>query len=80
MYKSRLQELCQKRRWALSLYDFTREGPPHAPLFCATVVVNGETFSTRDEGKKILKEANNLAAMTALNHIIKLPAAALQSR
>jgi hypothetical protein len=77
MYKSRLQELCQKRRWALPLYDFTREGPPHAPLFRATVVLNGETFNTRDEEKKTLKEVYNLATMIAFNHIITLSAAAL---
>ncbi|ONM37509.1 Glycosyl hydrolase family protein [Zea mays] len=77
MYKSRLQELCQKRRWAPPLYEPTREGPAHAPLFRATVVVNGERFSSRDEGEKSLKEAYNLAAMAAFDNLIALPAAAL---
>uniref|UniRef100_A0A804QI01 DRBM domain-containing protein n=1 Tax=Zea mays TaxID=4577 RepID=A0A804QI01_MAIZE len=77
MYKSRLQELCQKRRWASSLYEPTREGPAHAPLFHATVIVNGERFSSRDEGEKSLKEAYNLTAMAAFDNLIPLPAVAL---
>jgi hypothetical protein len=59
------------------LYEPTREGPAHAPLFHATVIVNGERFSSRDEGEKSLKEAYNLTAMAAFDNLIPLPAVAL---
>lgn len=76
MYKSRLQEMCQKRRWAPPLYEQIREGPCHAPRFRATVVVNGETFSSLGEGERSVKEAYNLAAMAAFENLSALPPAA----
>lgn len=76
MYKSRLQELCHKRRWAPPVYEPTREGPAHVPIFRATVVVNDEKFSSLDEGARSVKEAYNLAAMAAFEHLSALPDAA----
>lgn len=76
MYKARLHELCQQRRWAPPVYQHTREGPDHVPLFRATVVVQDEKFSSPDEGVRSAKEAYNLAAMAAFEHLTELLAAA----
>ncbi|RLN24704.1 double-stranded RNA-binding protein 1-like isoform X1 [Panicum miliaceum] len=76
MFRSRLQELCQQRRWAPPVYEHTREGRDHVPLFRATVLVHDEKFSSPDEGARSTKEAYNLAAMAAFEHFAALPAAA----
>ena len=76
MFRSRLQEMCQQRRWAPPVYEHTREGPDHSPLFRATVLVHDEKFSSPDEGARSTKEAYNLAAMAAFEHLAALPAAA----
>ncbi|KAG2592027.1 double-stranded RNA-binding protein 1-like [Panicum virgatum] len=76
MFRSRLQEMCQQRRWAPPVYEHTREGPDHSPLFRATVLVHDEKFSSPDEGARSTKEAYNLAAMAAFEHLAGLPAAA----
>ena len=76
MFRSRLQELCQQRRWAPPVFEHTREGPDHSPLFRATVLVHDEKFSSPDEGARSTKEAYNLAAMAAFEHLAALPAAA----
>ena len=70
MFRSRLQELCQQRRWAPPVFEHTREGPDHSPLFRATVLVHDEKFSSPDEGARSTKEAYNLAAF---EHITRAP-------
>jgi dsRNA-specific ribonuclease len=74
MHKSRLQELCQQRRWAPPVFKLTREGPDHVPLFRATVAVNGVEFLSPEEGARSAKEAHNLASMAAFQSLSALPA------
>lgn len=64
MYKAKLQELCQRRRWSLPTYSAMSEGPPHMPNFKASVFVNGVTFSSYHTFHSS-KEAYNQAAMNA---------------
>ncbi|XP_030507585.2 uncharacterized protein LOC115722504 isoform X1 [Cannabis sativa] len=67
MYKSKLQELCQKNHWTLPTYTSTKQGLDHNPSFSATVVVNGQSFHTSASSKSS-KEAQNDAARVAFNH------------
>ncbi|PNY01877.1 double-stranded RNA-binding protein 1-like [Trifolium pratense] len=64
MYKSKLQELCQRRQWRLPRYSFTKAGPPHNPSFKGSVSVNGVTFTSSNTFNSS-KEAHNHAAMKA---------------
>ncbi|WJX32910.1 hypothetical protein P8452_21185 [Trifolium repens] len=64
MYKSKLQELCHRRRWRLPRYSVTKAGPPHNPSFKASVFVNGVTFTSTNTFNSS-KEAHNHAAMKA---------------
>ncbi|CAK8533038.1 unnamed protein product [Lathyrus sativus] len=67
MYKNKLQELCQKKSWRLPVYDTTRAGPPHDPLFTTTVTVNSVPF-TSSTPSRTLKLSQNDAAFLAFNH------------
>uniref|UniRef100_A0A0R0JSL9 DRBM domain-containing protein n=1 Tax=Glycine max TaxID=3847 RepID=A0A0R0JSL9_SOYBN len=67
MYKTRLQELCQRRSWTLPTYDNSREGPDHNPRFTSTVNVNGVSFHTPSPTRSA-KQAQNDAAMLAFLH------------
>ncbi|KAJ1410269.1 Double-stranded RNA-binding domain [Sesbania bispinosa] len=64
MYKTKLQELCHKRRWGLPKYSAMKDGPDHIPSFKASVYVNGTTF-TSPGAFSSSKEAHNQAAKIA---------------
>lgn len=68
MFKSRLQEYCQSKKWNLPEYSTTKEGLDHCPLFKASVIVNGSTFATTNFCKSS-KEAQNLVAQIAYQHL-----------
>ncbi|CAL5203423.1 unnamed protein product [Lathyrus oleraceus] len=81
MFKAKLHEMCQRRRWSLPKYSATSDGPPHMPNFKASVFVNGFTFSSYHTFHSS-KEAYNQAAMNAFlnfsspsdkDHLSKLP-------
>lgn len=68
MYKSKLQELCQKQKWALPTYTVGRaDGPDHSPRFLASVTVNGIKFDAVDSATSS-KEAQNKVAQMAFDH------------
>ncbi|PHT59311.1 Double-stranded RNA-binding protein 1 [Capsicum baccatum] len=68
MYKSKLQELCQNKKWALPKYCCMRDGADHNPQFKASVVVNGINFDSPPFCKSS-KEAHNEAAKFAFLHL-----------
>ncbi|TQD71655.1 hypothetical protein C1H46_042808 [Malus baccata] len=72
MYKSRLQELCQQRKWRLPEYNTTKVGLDHNPRFSATVTINGLDFHTVDIFRSS-KEAQNDAAKLAFDHLSDNP-------
>ncbi|KAJ3698812.1 hypothetical protein LUZ61_002517 [Rhynchospora tenuis] len=65
MNKSRLQELCQKRRWDLPQYTHWPVGTDRDPRFLASVTVNGSVFESPDAESRSVKEAENKAATVA---------------
>ncbi|XWS42709.1 hypothetical protein CRYUN_Cryun16bG0037400 [Craigia yunnanensis] len=72
MYKSKLQELCQKRAWNLPEYDTTKRGQDHNPRFEATVIINGKSFQSQNLARSS-KEAQNEAAHLAFLHFTSPP-------
>ncbi|XP_007030026.2 PREDICTED: double-stranded RNA-binding protein 4 [Theobroma cacao] len=72
MYKSKLQELCQKKAWDLPEYDTTKQGQDHNPRFEAAVVVNGMSFQSQNPVRSA-KEAQNDAARVAFLHFTSPP-------
>lgn len=72
MYKSMLQELCQKKSWKLPIYESVKDGLDHKPQFRATVTVNDSTFESPEKCGSS-KEAQNVAARVAFNHFSPLP-------
>ncbi|KAE8713296.1 Double-stranded RNA-binding protein 4 [Hibiscus syriacus] len=72
MYKSKLQELCQKKAWRLPEYNVTKQGQDHNPRFEATVDVNGMSFQSQNPAKSS-KEAQNNAAHLAFLHFTAPP-------
>ncbi|KAE8712205.1 putative Small heat-shock protein [Hibiscus syriacus] len=67
MYKSKLQELCQQRQWALPWYTSMKDGPDHNPCFKSSVFLNGTSFHSSVPFKSC-KEAQNDAAKSAFLH------------
>ncbi|XP_020533065.1 double-stranded RNA-binding protein 1 isoform X1 [Jatropha curcas] len=67
MYKTKLQELCQKRQWALPKYSTMKDGPDHNPRFKSSVSVNSHSFDSPFPYKSS-KQAQNEAAKIAFLH------------
>ncbi|KAH6762465.1 hypothetical protein C2S52_019898 [Perilla frutescens var. hirtella] len=67
MYKSKLQELCQRQSWELPEYKHVKHGADHMPRFTASVNVHGQLFETPDPCKSS-KEAQNTAARIAFDY------------
>ncbi|KAM3355323.1 hypothetical protein ACQJBY_025855 [Aegilops geniculata] len=74
MYKLRLNNVCQERRWAPPAYTDRREGPDHASRFHSTVAVGGAEFSSPEPGSRKLIDAQDLAARAALEDLAARPA------
>ncbi|KAM4092292.1 hypothetical protein ACB094_06G028000 [Castanea mollissima] len=63
--KKKLQEFCQKKRWAIPSYSIVKEeGPPHAKKYVYLVQIETEDggLCTEGEEKSKVKEAKNSAA------------------
>ncbi|KAF3792523.1 Double-stranded RNA-binding protein 4 [Nymphaea thermarum] len=70
MFKNRLQEYAQKLGLPLPLYQTMNEGFTHAPLFRATVIVDGETYRSQHTFKH-RKTAEQDVARLALESLSK---------
>ncbi|CAA0825230.1 Double-stranded RNA-binding protein 1 [Striga hermonthica] len=46
VFKSRLQEYCQKAGFTTPVYETIKEGPSHEPFFKSTVIVNNERYDS----------------------------------
>ncbi|VFQ64222.1 unnamed protein product [Cuscuta campestris] len=73
MFKTKLQELCQRLALPLPEYTATMEGPPHEAKFNATVTVNGLPFHATPSKCRTSKEAQNLAASFAYEYFSANP-------
>ncbi|KAF7831603.1 double-stranded RNA-binding protein 1-like [Senna tora] len=69
MYKTKLQELCHKRRWGLPKYSIMKDGPDHIPSFKASLSLNGLTFDSLEPSTSS-KHAQNLAAKNELKILL----------
>ncbi|KAL6900638.1 hypothetical protein ACP4OV_005314 [Aristida adscensionis] len=70
LYKNRLQEIAQRTRQKLPIYNVEVEGENHQPKFKCTVEVGGERFSSsRSYGRR--KEAEQDAAKIAYDILVK---------
>ncbi|OMO67906.1 Double-stranded RNA-binding protein [Corchorus capsularis] len=72
MYKTKLQEFCQKKAWQLPEYNVKKEGEDHNPHFQATVIVNGIPFHSQNPARSS-KQAQNDAAQLAFLHLASPP-------
>lgn len=71
MYKTKLQELCDVKKWAYPKYSAIKVGADHDPRFTASVFINGVFFDSPTPCKS-LKEAQHKAAEVALIHFISV--------
>nr|POE60877.1 double-stranded rna-binding protein 1 [Quercus suber] len=67
MYKTKVQELCQKKQWRPPMYSTMKDGPDHHPRFNSSVSVNGLFFHSPFPSKSS-KDAQNAAAKLAFLH------------
>ncbi|CAL1366321.1 unnamed protein product [Linum trigynum] len=72
MQKFNLQELCQKKRWALPRYSAMKDGPDHSPRFKASVSIDGLSFHSPPSCNSF-KQAQNEAAQAAFRHFTSPP-------
>ncbi|BFG31319.1 hypothetical protein CerSpe_175930 [Prunus speciosa] len=72
MYKSRLHELCQHKKWPIPEYKATKLGLDHNPRFSASVTINRVTFDTVELFMSS-KEAQNDAARLAFTDLQVTP-------
>lgn len=63
LYKSLLQELAQKRGFRFPIYDTTKSGPSHMPVFVSTVEIGDDSFQGQEARTK--KQAEMSAAKVA---------------
>lgn len=69
LYKTLLQELAQKEGLLFPVYNTSRIGPPHAPVFRSMVEVGDGTFQGQEAKTK--KQAEMNAAKVAYNALVK---------
>ncbi|KAM4083949.1 hypothetical protein ACB094_08G095700 [Castanea mollissima] len=67
MYKTKVQELCQKKQWRPPMYSTMKDGPDHHPRFNSSVSVNGLFFHSPFPSKSS-KDAQSAAAKLAFLH------------
>ncbi|KAH7862515.1 hypothetical protein Vadar_005929 [Vaccinium darrowii] len=75
MYKMKLQEMCQRKKFGLPKYCCIKDGPDHSPHFRASVSVNGVSFDSPSISTSS-KHALNEAATLAFLHFASASAAA----
>ncbi|OWM73595.1 double-stranded RNA-binding protein 1-like [Punica granatum] len=78
MYKSKLQELCHQRKWALPRYSAIKDGPDHYPRFRSSIHLHGRCFDA-PVACGSLKDAQNEAAKLAFLHFSSAPSAGKSS-
>ncbi|XP_019157490.1 PREDICTED: uncharacterized protein LOC109154071 isoform X2 [Ipomoea nil] len=75
MYKSKLQELCQRYSVVLPEYTSVKVGPDHDARFNVTVTVNGISFQSPPNQCRSAKDAQNLASRFAFDYFTANPPA-----
>lgn len=68
-YKSRLQELCHRKRMDIEYILIDRYGPDNNPIFVCGVVIDGQTVATGKGNNK--KQAETQAAQIAYESMVR---------